>query len=76
MKARLLIVCLLVSALLVIPAYAVEGDAAPSEEVTEPVSIETSKEEEGVTVNVTIQNPETVPAADAAETLLEDETVV
>lgn len=69
MKMRFFLVCLcFVSVLLAVPAAALEDSSANSSAVSsEPVSIETSKEEDGVTVNVTIQNPDSSASADLAE---------
>lgn len=52
---RVLFLCSVLALLLTLPALAAED-----EESTDPVAVETiTKEEEGVTVNVTIQQPET-----------------
>ena len=57
---RILLLCIL-SLLLTLPALAVEeGGETGTDETTDPIAVETiTKEEEGVTVNVTIQQPET-----------------
>ena len=88
---RFLFLSMALALLLSIPALAVEEEpAAPAEEpaiteepaaeepaAEEPVTVDTiTTEEEGVTVNVTIQQPETAASEETApEDLVEDEAV-
>ena len=79
---RRVFLCCVLALLLSIPALAVEETEPdmpeapvdiPMEEPSDPVTVETiKKEEEGVTVNVTIQQPETAPVEELPAELVED----
>lgn len=67
---RFILLCAVLVLALSVPVLAVE-ETAP-EDAADPVTVETiTKEEEGVTVNVTIQQPEAAPSE---EIVVDDET--
>lgn len=76
MKFRFFLVFLcLFSLLLAVPAAAVEAGADDGATSAEPIAIETTKDEEGVTVNVTIQQPDSSSAEISDTEMVEPDSV-